>query len=176
MQYAVGIVPPYEYQQKLITFQRSWSNNRIYTVVEPHITVKAQGGLTANMSWLHTIKGVCASFPRFQVSLTEPLSFGSTVIYLGVESKEIRELHELLVHAVSPSPELIQRYFELDLYTPHLTLGQTYWGMTESELREMKTLAMSVLHPFPSFKVEHIRVYREVERDKYEPFEDIKLV
>jgi 2'-5' RNA ligase len=91
--------------------------------------------------------------PRFQLSLAEPASFGSSVVYLTVQSKEIFELHRRLVDAVAPSPELIKRYFELDKYTPHLTLGQTEWGMDETELQEMKSEAAHALAPFPTFTV-----------------------
>jgi len=74
-----------------------------------------------------------------------------------------------------PSPELIERYFELDSYTPHLTLGQTFWGMSETELEVMKSDARIALAPFPTFTVAHVRIYKEIEPDKYVPFEDIQL-
>jgi hypothetical protein len=80
-----------------------------------------------------------------------------------------------LVNEVSPSKELIQRYSELDLYTPHLTLGQTYWGMKESEIAEMKSEAGIALAPFPTFTASYVRVYKEVQPDKYHPVEDIRL-
>lgn len=176
MQYFVGIVPPNEYRQRIIAFQREWKSNRTCDVVEPHITVKAQSGLNIDLTWLPKIKMVCASFRRFTVSITEPASFDGVVTYLGVHSDRIRELHQRLVDAVSPAPELIQQYYELDRYAPHLTLGQTHWGMTKQELSDMKVSARLTLAPFPTFTVEHIRVYQEIEKDKYVPFEDIKLI
>ncbi|MBP1997025.1 2'-5' RNA ligase [Paenibacillus eucommiae] len=87
----------------------------------------------------------------------------------------IFELHRRLVEAVKPSQEQIRRYFELDSYTPHFTLGQTYWGMNEKEIEEMKSDARNALPPFPTFSVTHVRVYKEVEPDKYVPYEDIRL-
>jgi len=175
MQYFIGIVPPEDYQQKIVAFQRRCTNNRLYEVVEPHITVKAQGGLTADMRWLNKIREVCSEFPRFPVSLTEPASFGRDVVYLGVTSNRIFELHRQMVSAVSPSSELIQRYFELDMYTPHLTLGQAYWGMNKSELEDMKAEARTDLRPFPTFTVEYVRIYEEAEPNTYQQFEDIQL-
>ncbi len=44
MEYAIGIVPPTTYKQRIAEFQRRWSSNQTPWVVEPHITVKAQGG------------------------------------------------------------------------------------------------------------------------------------
>lgn len=76
--------------------------------------------------------------------------------------------------AVSPSPELVLSY-ELDGFHPHLTLGQTLFGMEPSEIEEMKQAAKHILTPFPTFHVTYIRVYKEIEPNKYVPFEDIQL-
>lgn len=175
MQYFIGIIPPVEYQQQIIEFQKCWPNNRLPDVVEPHVTLKAQGGLTADLAWVDRVKDICSKFPSFDLSIVEPRFFDNSILYLGVESKQIVELHKRLVDTVSPAREVIQRYFELDLFTPHLTLGKTYWGLTESELQEMQFKAGGVLCPFPTFNVKYIRIYREFEKDKYEPFRDIPL-
>lgn len=176
MQYFIGIVPPDDYKEKTASFRDRWASNRLRYVVEPHITVKAQSGLTEDMIWLENIKIKCSSFKSFQLTLSEPATFGTAVAFLSVESKEIYDLHKLLVETVSPSAELIERYLELDRYHPHLTLGQTYWGMTETEIKEMKIAARDDLAPFPTFDVNHVRVYREVETNVYVPFEDIPLI
>jgi 2'-5' RNA ligase len=144
MQYFIGIVPPEDYLQRVVTFQKRWTTNRLPEIVEPHITIKAQDGLTEDINWLPKFKEICTSFPQFELSLAAPSSFGQAVVYLGVESNPIFELHRLLVHAVSPSAEEIEKNRELDHYVPHLTLGQTFWGMTPSELTHMKSDASSI--------------------------------
>lgn len=169
MQYFLGIVPPNEYKEQIIRFQNRWPSNRILDVVEPHVTVKAQGGLNQDMVWMDKIKEVCSSFSPFQLSLSDTASFGNSVVYISVQSDMIFELHRRLVEAVMPSQELIERYFELDSYAPHLTLGQTSWGMNETELEEMKFDSSKALSPYPTFTVTHVRVYKEVEPDKYVP-------
>jgi hypothetical protein len=45
VEYFIGIVPPEEYMKRIECFQRRWMN---YLGVEPHITLKAQGGLTSD--------------------------------------------------------------------------------------------------------------------------------
>ena len=125
---------------------------------------------------MNTDNGSSHSKERLTVSITGPASFDGVVTYLGVRSDRIRELHQRLVETVSPAPELIQQYRELDCYTPHLTLGQTHWGITEQELDEMKLSAEWSLAPFPAFTVENIRVYQEIEKDMYAPYEDIELM
>jgi len=175
MQYFIGIVPPDADKERIDRFRNRWASNRIGEVVEPHITVKAQGGLTEDLAWLDRVREVCSSFRRFQLSLAEPETFGDAVVFLSVRSDEIYELHRRLVEAVSPSPELIKRYFEGEYYHPHLTLGQTHFGMSGPEILEMKREARSALAPWPVFPVSFVRVYREIEPDKYAPFEDIRL-
>ncbi|MFD0678450.1 MULTISPECIES: 2'-5' RNA ligase family protein [unclassified Paenibacillus] len=145
MQYFIGIVPPDEYKEKIAAYRIRWPSNRLNDVVEPHITVKAQGGLTVDLRWLHNVRLTCSSIQCFRLSLSEPGTFGNAVTFLTVESSDIYDLHRRLVGTVSPSPELIDRYFELERFHPHLTLGQTYWGMNETEIEEMKLAAMNAL-------------------------------
>ncbi|WP_227871935.1 2'-5' RNA ligase family protein [Paenibacillus albus] len=114
-------------------------------------------------------------FKSFQITLSEPATFGTAVSFISVESKEIYNLHKCLVDSVSPSPDLIKQYFEMDRYHPHLTLGQTHWGMVEAEIEEMNIVARSALSLFPTFEVNEVRVYREVEPNRNEPFEVIRL-
>jgi 2'-5' RNA ligase len=175
LQYFIGIVPPDDYKEQISSFRNQWASNRLRYVVEPHITVKAQSGLTEDMRWLENVRRTCSLFQSFQLTLSEPAKFGTAVTFLSVESNEIYDLHRRLMDTVSPSPELIKRYLEMDRYHPHLTLGQTYWGMVETEIEEMKIAARNALAPFPTFDVLYVRVYKEVEPNRYEPFEDIQL-
>lgn len=175
MQFFIGIVPPDEYKQQIVAFRNRWSSNGLRNLVEPHITVKAQSGLTEDLEWIANVKETISTFPCFQISLLEPATFGKAVVFLSVDSREIFNLHQRLMDAVSPPPELIKRYLELDRFHPHLTLGQTRWGMAESEIEEMKVEARNALAPFPIFTVEYIRVYKEIESNKYVQFEDIRL-
>jgi 2'-5' RNA ligase len=62
MQYFIGIIPPIEYQQQIIEFQKRWTNNHLPGVVEPHVTLKAQGGLTADLAWVDSVKDICSNF------------------------------------------------------------------------------------------------------------------
>ncbi|PZE21100.1 2'-5' RNA ligase family protein [Paenibacillus xerothermodurans] len=175
MHFFIGIVPPDEYVCQTTRFQRQWPNNALPQDVEPHITVKAQGGLTPDGSWIDAVKCVCSGFPAFQVSLHQPMFFSRDVLFLSVRSEKIHSLHERLVHAISPSTELIKRYFELESYSPHLTLGQTYWGLTHEELMQMLRKAEQELTPYPTFDVNFVRIYREIERDRYVKYVDVPL-
>lgn len=175
MNYFIGITPPDDYKEKIVAFRNRWSSNRLNDVAEPHITVKAQGGLTVDLHWLENVRQTCAVIPNFQLTFSDPGTFGSVVTFLNVETNNIIDLHKKLVKAISPSQELLDRYFEMDKYHPHLTLGQTYWGLSETELDEMKSLTVNELAPFPTFDVNFVRVYKEVESDRYVPFEDIPL-
>ncbi|PGA91065.1 2'-5' RNA ligase [Bacillus pseudomycoides] len=175
MQFIIGIVPPETYLYKVQNFQRQWQNNHLVKVVEPHITVKAQGGLTTDKKWLRKIEEVCKQTSPFTVCLERPEFFGNQVLFLSVNSPEIYKLHQRLVQAISPSNDLIQRYMEMERYHPHLTLGQTYWGLTPEELKEMEKDAKERLTPYPEFTVNFLRIYQEIKENKYQLYRDVAL-
>ncbi len=175
MQYFIGIVPPEDYMKRILKFQQQWDNNTLINVVEPHITVKAQGGLTSEKNWLSKVKLVCESFSSFNVTLNEPKYFGESVLYISVDSEKNYELHREIVNAVAPDDHLIKKYMEFDDYVPHLTLGQINFGLTSKELKDMGENAGRELSPFPTFEINFIRVYQEVEANKYVKHSDIPL-
>ncbi|GGI13936.1 2'-5' RNA ligase family protein [Gottfriedia solisilvae] len=175
MQYFIGIVPPEDIKKRILKFQQQWGNNDLFNVVEPHITVKAQGGLTSDKDWLTKVKIVSKSFSSFHVSLNEPKYFGESVLYLSVDSENIDELHREIVNVVAPEHNLIKKYMELEDYVPHLTLGQTNFGLTSKELKDIGDNAVRELSPYPTFEVNFIRVYQEVEANKYIKHLDIPL-
>jgi 2'-5' RNA ligase len=76
VEYFIGIVPPEEYLKRIERFQRRWMN---YLGVAPHITLKAQGGLTPDKTWIAKVKKVCENFKPFQVSLGKPMYFGDSI-------------------------------------------------------------------------------------------------
>ena len=69
-EYFIGIVPPKEYLKRIELFQTKWMN---HLGVEPHITLKAQGGLTPDRKWIDAVEKVCDQFKPFQISLGKPI-------------------------------------------------------------------------------------------------------
>lgn len=175
MQFFIGIVPSDEYKMKLIDFQHKWKNNRITDVVEPHITLKAQGGLTPDGKWLSKVKRVINNFQSFQIKLDKPMFFGDDILYLSATSNELYKLHKNIVLEISPTNDLIKKYFELDDFVPHMTLAKTNYGLSKKELSDMGKLAEKELNPFPTFEVRFVRVYQEIETNKYIKYLDISL-
>lgn len=80
MHFFIGIVPSNDYKMKIIKFQQKWKDNTIIETVEPHITLKAQGGLTPDKKWLGKVKEICDGFQPFPVSLDEPMFFGEDIL------------------------------------------------------------------------------------------------
>ena len=175
MQYFLGIVPPEEYKNKIIKFQQKWENNRIGDSVEPHLTLKAQGGLTPDKEWISKIKCVCKSFTPFNISVSKTMFFGDDILYCSAHRVELFKIHNSIVQEVSPSDDLIRKYFELDDFTPHITLGKTFYGVSKQELKEMEELAKEELSPYPTLEVKFIRIYQEIEPGRYIPYSDIPL-
>ena len=175
MKYFIGIVPPEEYKIKITEFRDKWKNNSISDVIEPHITLKAQGGLTTDEKWLSIVKEVCFKTKPFQISLAKPMFFGEEILYLSTTSKELQTLHEIIVREIDLPNDLIEKYFELDNFVPHMTLGKTTYGLTKQELNNMAKLAEKELDPFPTFEVSSVRVYKESDPNRYLKYVDIPL-
>jgi hypothetical protein len=53
MDFFLGVTPPEDIRQRIVRFQTTFSNK---VVAEPHITIKAQSGLTADRAWLKPVE------------------------------------------------------------------------------------------------------------------------
>lgn len=179
VEYFIGIVPPKDYLCRIEKFQNKWMRQ---LGVEPHITLKAQGGLTSDEKWVAKVCNVCERVKPFQVSLDEPKYFGDNILYLSVISNGLIHLHQEVLQEIAPPKHLIKQYFEGDEYVPHLTLGTEYVsndlknGLSTIDLNEMEKLSNEILSPFPSFEVDFIRVYKlNIQKKIYEKHFDISL-
>ncbi|RIW32006.1 2'-5' RNA ligase family protein [Bacillus salacetis] len=179
VEYFIGVVPPKDYLNTIETFQCKWIEQ---SGVEPHITLKAQGGLTADKGWIPKVEKVCGSFAPFHVSLEKPTYFGDNILFLQVKSTGLQKLHQQLVQEISPSEDLIKKYYELEAFIPHLTLGKEQYGgnissgLAKKELKEMERLADKELAPYPEFEVNFVRIYElNTEKQRYERYSDIPL-
>lgn len=179
VEYFIGIVPPEEYLKRIEQFQSRWINK---LSVEPHITLKAQGGLTPDKKWIDKVQRVCEDFKPFKVSIDKPKYFGDNILYLSINSNNLYDLHQKILQEISPSEDLIKQYFELDAFVPHLTLGKEQCcenisiGLSKKEVKDMEQLANIELTPYPDFEVNFIRVYElNNEEQRYERYLDIPL-
>ncbi|WP_211655377.1 2'-5' RNA ligase family protein [Planococcus alpniumensis] len=174
MQYFIGISPPADYTNQLSQFRKQWPDNRIDKIVEPHITLKAQGGLTPDESWLENVRKACEKTNRFEATVGGTAFFGEEILYLQVESQGLKKLHERLVAVVEPTDEMIAQYFELDQFVPHLTLAKTSYGLSVQQLKAMAQHASEELDTC-RFEVDFIRVYQESGTGVYRKHTDIPL-
>jgi len=161
MKLFIGIVPPEEYKEKILLFQKQWSNNRLPARIEPHITMKAPFDPPKNNLWLEEIRKLCQNTPSFFVELGPPAYFGERVVYLSVKSEGALSLHREVVRIFSATTGYRLSRSEGKSYTPHLTLGNTRHGLTPAEIKEMGERAKKELAPYPSFQVDFIRVYEK---------------
>lgn len=174
MKYFIGIVPPNNVKNRLSRFRKQWSDNQIDEVVEPHITLKAQGGLTPDESWLEDVRKVCNETNRFDAAINGTAFFGEDILYLEVDSLELKKLHERLVAVIEPTDEMIAQYFELDQFVPHLTLAKTSYGLSVQQLKAMAQHASEELDTC-RFEVDFIRVYQESGTGIYRKYMDIPV-
>ncbi len=173
MPYFVAAMPPSDYGDRITQFAKRWNYTPGWP---PHITVKAQGGLSDGMGWLELVERVClTSVPGIEVSLGEPKMLGASVLILPVESSALYNLHQMLVDALNPTAAERAQYFEDDRFVLHLTLGQTHYGLTSDDLEEMRIAAQDGLSPFPTFGVSFLRVFYLDIDGSYRKLRDIQL-
>ena len=173
MQHIIGLVPDDGLRNRIISFQKRWKGNQIVDIVEPHITVKAQGGLSDGKEWLQAVSRACASFSPFTVRITKPSLFGEDVLYLAVESEAVYEIHNLLVSVISPGKDLLSEFFEDEKYTPHITLGMSSLGVSRDQIQDMMNSAEKEFSA--EFAADYLRIYREDNLGRYHMFRDVPL-
>ncbi|MGR9050675.1 2'-5' RNA ligase family protein [Halobacillus faecis] len=175
MQHFIGWVPPEDFKEKVIHFQKKWSGNTITVVVEPHITLKAQGGLTPDRKWLDQVRAMCRRTNPFRVQIGVPAFFGEDVLYLSVCSEKIYDFHKQMVQITHPTSKQVDDYFEWEHFVPHLTLAKTTYGLAKQDLIDMAEAADKEFRPFQAFEVDRVRVYEECSPNTYTKLEDLWL-
>ena len=162
MRFFIGIVPPSPTLEKIADFQKSSSSNRVPFWTEPHITVKAQSGFTDNKKWLEKVEPAVKNFGSIDIALDGLDTFDQGVLFLKVKSEKISALHDILLETIDPSLEDRKKYFELESYNPHLTLGGIDFGMSKKELDTMQVKAEKILLPvLQDFSADFIRIYMQ---------------
>ncbi len=173
MPYFIAAMPPDGYRERIVEFAQCWNYAPGWP---PHITVKAQAGLSDGLDWLERVEQVCLASPlELTVSLGEPTMLGSDVLVLPVQSPALHALHSALVKAVNPTAEERAHYFEDGRFVLHLTLGQTQYGLSRDDLEAMRARARDELSPFPTFEVSFLRVFYLDNDGGYKRLRDIWL-
>ena len=171
--YFIAVIPPVAFSSKIVTFQNMHPENWLAGEVEPHITVKAPNGLGDDLEWLESVKMVCRSFCPFDVKIEEPDTFGTYVLFLKIYSPGILELHRKLAGLFDSSSAEILENFELDYYTPHISLSIAGNGLSEELLEMIKKEANSQFTSPLEFKANYARITRIDDGGRYSMFEDI---
>jgi 2'-5' RNA ligase len=158
MWYFIGVTPPEDIKKRIVHFQNEFSYK---WVVEPHITIKTQSGLTADRAWLQPVERYLRQQHPFQVEVTGLRWFADEVLFLGVQSPGIHIVRDDLLRVVNPSEKLRRKYFEDLPYVPHLTLADVRYGIAKDVLRSMEPRARQELIDLPPFPVTFSRVYQQ---------------
>jgi len=171
MQYGLVVVPPSGLAERIRAFQDT--HLAAPPLAEPHITVKAPGGLGADEAWLDGVRSTAAHFPAFRTGIGSVAMFGTDILYLRVEPCEaLVRLHAALLAVVNPSPALIERHFEGPAYVAHLTLA----GPGIPALQAIKAAAEKTFTEHETFDVRFLRVLRQAEPGgPYRPYRDLPL-
>ena len=107
--------------EEVLSFRKQWK----HTGIAPHITAKAPCGLTPDEVWVERIQRICQGQTEIGVCVSGVSLFGSSVLFLRVESIELIRLHNLIIADLGISVAEQTACFEGAQYLPHLTLLQT---------------------------------------------------
>lgn len=173
MKFFIGIVPPEEINTKIAKFQKQFFSKEI---VEPHVTVKTQSGLTEDKLWLNKVQNYLREQNKFNVKIGDIQWFKDKVLFLSIQANGLHKIHHDLIEIINPPLEIRKEYYEDQKYTPHLTLGEVRYGVSKDKLISMETLAKQSLTDFPEFEVSFVRVYHKLSNNSiYKKLLDIPL-
>ena len=171
MDYGIAIVPPASISNVIRGIQDQFGDLGI----EPHITVKAQGGLGPGLAWLNKVKEIARNTAPFPISLGPASTFGNEVIYTSINSPDLATLHHRILNTLNISEEIIARYFEGEDFTPHITLGMTRAGFNNRDFLKIKELADKEFgRSDVKFDTDFMRIYK-FEGGQWGKYEDIYL-
>jgi 2'-5' RNA ligase len=173
MKFFIGIVPPEDIYNTIVTIQKRFGDNRL----EPHITLRPPVAVEDETNWTKVIEQVCSGFAPFLIDLSSTGHFGQRVLFIDVSSDALHQLHHSLIKAIKPyeQPEIKKQ--EAQIFNPHLTLGRSWCGFTRQDFAEMKVIADCFLSQKNiSFTANSIRIYHKPSgTGRYAPKTDIAL-
>lgn len=166
--YFIGIVPPEPMYSTVLNLQHQYMDR---IGVEPHITLKAQSNLTIDENWIEDITNLINHTSKFIVTPKQTAYFGKEVLYVSFDSLEIHDLHQQIVGLLNVTKEMQQKYFEGDLYVPHLTVGKQSYGDDISSGNNINNLLnmekeLNEKDIFKPFQVNEVYIYKYV-NNKY---------
>ncbi|WP_182579439.1 2'-5' RNA ligase family protein [Mammaliicoccus sciuri] len=166
--YFIGIVPPEPMYSTVLNLQHQYMDR---IGVEPHITLKAQSNLTIDENWIEEITNLINHTSKFNVTQKKTAYCGKEVLYVSFDSLEIHDLHKQIVGLLNVTKEMQQKYFEGDLYVPHLTVGKQSYGDDISSGNNINNLLnmekqLNQKDIFKPFQVNEVYIYKYV-NNKY---------
>lgn len=166
--YFIGIQLPGALTHAISTLQKNAYNEQsMLTPLIPHITLLHPNALTslAPMYFIPLVSKVAAQHLPFDVTLTHLGAFGSSVLYIAVESHGLMRLHKALVALL---PEKVRtQYYVSRSFTPHVTLAQAKFRIKLSQ-PESDSFNTALEQKLPyTFPVNHLSEFVWQDARKY---------
>ena len=161
VKYFIAIPILGELSEKIKNFRRTFLTGSLM-MAEPHVTVKAHGGLSGDEKWVSKIKEAIEKTNCFELTLKGVDTFGNKVILLKAEPFEkLFQIHKMIVDEVNPGEADIKKYHELGSYAPHSTLYEATTTEDHAKFLEIFNLATNAFNEKFSFNVSTIRIYKQ---------------
>jgi 2'-5' RNA ligase len=164
MKYFIGVPIPKGYKNRIEMLRAEF---RFFTT-EPHITLVPPPVLSDEDDFVEKVVDVCKTIGPFDIRLNTLDQFGSRVLYVGVDSPGLIDLHKRL-------------YANLDLqqerrgFTPHLTIVKQRPKRPVDIVAVRKRAEIKLL-PSLEYTLNTITVYHQPrEHSIYIPYMEIPL-
>ena len=165
----LGVVPPASVAEEIVALQRAAG---VEASVLPHVTVKAQPGLSDGNAWRPSVAAAVQRFEPFDLEVGGVRWFGHGIVYLATTGR-IDELHRRVLDAVEAVVDEGRFEYEGDDYVPHLTLAAEFAGATRPQLDEVASRFAERRY---TFRVESvIEFWRQTRGGTYRPIGEFGL-
>ncbi|MGV2876130.1 nucleotidyltransferase [Macrococcus capreoli] len=176
-EYFIGILPPEPLYNKIINIQKKYISR---LGVEPHITLKAQSGLSENEKWISKVENIISNFNTFKVNINDISYFGEVVLFIEVNSSNLTLLHNKLIESLEINSEEQKKYFEGKDFVGHITVAKTTYpsnlssDVLSSDQLKVIEKELSNVKKTESFIVEDVWIFKKI-NNSYERYKKLKL-
>jgi 2'-5' RNA ligase len=162
MKYFVGVKIPDKFKEKIELVR---AEARFFST-EPHITLIPPPVLPDEDDFIKELIEVCKNTKSFRVRLGELGQFGSRVLYVSVDSPELKELHDRIT-------ENLKLEKEKRGYVPHLTVIKQRPGRPVDIDAIRKKSEIKLSSP-PEYTLESVVIFAQPkEKSIYVPYMEI---
>ncbi len=159
MKYFISLQIPNNYKNRIEMLRAEFN----FFTTEPHITLVPPPDMPDDEFFIKEMIEICKTTQPFIVKLEQLGHFRNKVLYIGVNSSKLINLHEQIYERLNLNKEIRK-------YVPHLTIVKHRPGRPIN-IDSIKKRAEKIIIPAPSFNVNSLLIYQQPkEKSIYLPY------